>query len=228
MTYADLAQRIAMSEASVKRLLSNGKFSLERLQQVCSALDLDIYGLAKMARGEAERLAQLTIAQEQALAKDARLLTVFHLLLHEWSAAQISKEFAISDPEVVRLLVKLDRLGLIELLPRNRVKLLCPQQFTWRRDGPVRRRYQQSAIAEYLSSEFAGRDELLRLEVRELSSASLARLKQKLERIAIEFNELAEVDSHLDIQNRQSVGLVLAIRPWVFSLVSALKRREEG
>lgn len=63
---------------------------------------------------------------------------------------------------------------------------------------------------------------MLRLEVRELSAASLAVMRRKLERLAVEFNELAEMDSSLAIENRQSVGMVLAIRPWVFSFVSAM------
>ena len=32
VTYADLAERIALSEASVKRLFSQGTFTLERLE----------------------------------------------------------------------------------------------------------------------------------------------------------------------------------------------------
>ena len=38
VTYADLAERIALSEASVKRLFSQGTFTLERLEQVCAGL----------------------------------------------------------------------------------------------------------------------------------------------------------------------------------------------
>jgi transcriptional regulator with XRE-family HTH domain len=226
MTYADLAKRIGVAEVSVKRLFSKRAFSVKRLEQVCAALDLDIYSVAKLARGDGERLQELTIEQEQALAKDARLITLFHLLLHDWTAREVLREFAITEPEVIRLLAKLERLKLIDLLPGNRVKLRCPQRFSWRSDGPVRRRYQAAALGEYLSADFRGENQLLRLEVRELTPASLAVLKRKLERVAVEFNELAEVDSQIAIENRQSVGLVLAIRPWVFSVVSALRRKE--
>ncbi len=225
ITYAELAKRIGLSEVSVKRLFSTRSFTLARLEQVCRALELDFYQLAKLARGEVERLAELSIEQERALAQDAKLLTLFHLLLHDWSAAQVCREFSISEPEVVRLLARLDRLKLIDLGVGNRVRLRVPQHFSWRRNGPVRQRYQASAIKEYLGAEFSRQDELLRLEVRELSPASLAVLKRKLERLAIEFNEFAEVDSHLAIENRTSVGMVLAIRPWVFSMVSALRSK---
>ena len=163
-TYAMLAQKIRLSEASVKRLFSTSAFTLKRLVQ-------------------------------------------------------------FSDAEGIKLLAKLDRLKLIELMPNNRVRMLCPQRFAWRVDGPVRQKFQAAGMAEYLAGSFMPKTDLLRLEARELSHASMAIIKRKLERIAVEFNELAEIDSSLAISKRESVGMVLAIRPWVFSIVSALKRK---
>ena len=225
VTYAMLAQKIRLSEASVKRLFSTSAFTLKRLAQICDALELDIYTLAKMARGSSEKSVELSLPQEKALAQDIKLLTLFHLLLHDWGFKDICNEFAITDAEGIKLLAKLDRLKLIELMPNNRVRMLCPQRFTWRADGPVREKFQPMAMAEYLAGNFAPKSDLLRLEARELSSASMAIIKRKLERIAVEFNELAEIDSSLAIAKRESVGMVLAIRPWVFSIVSALKRK---
>ncbi len=225
VTYAMLAQKIRLSEASVKRLFSTSAFTLKRLAQICDALELDIYTLAKMARGTSEKSVELSLPQEKALAQDIKLLTLFHLLLHDWGFNDICAEFDITEAEGVKLLAKLDRLKLIELMPNNRVRVICPQHFTWRIDGPVREKFQPAAMAEFLAGDFALKSDLLRLEARELSAASMAIIKRKLERIAVEFNELAEMDSSLAISKRESVGMVLAIRPWVFSIVSALKRR---
>ncbi len=225
VTYAMLAQKIRLSEASVKRLFSTSAFTLKRLAQICDALELDIYTLAKMARGTSEKSVELALSQEKALAQDIKLLTLFHLLLHDWGFKDICAEFDISEAEGVKLLAKLDRLKLIELMPNNRVRVICPQHFTWRVDGPVREKFQPAAVEEFLAGNFALKSDLLRLEARELSHVSMAIIKRKLERIAVEFNELAEIDSSLAIAKRESVGMVLAIRPWVFSIVSALKRR---
>ena len=70
LTYADLAKKIRMSEASVKRLLSQNTMTLSRLEEICQALDLDFYTLARMARGTSEQLAELSLPQEKALAQD--------------------------------------------------------------------------------------------------------------------------------------------------------------
>ena len=89
VTYADLAERIALSEASVKRLFSQGTFTLERLEQVCAALEIDVFELAKLARGEQARAQELTVKQEQALAKDRVLLGVFYLAYNGWQIDDI-------------------------------------------------------------------------------------------------------------------------------------------
>ena len=45
--YADLALAIGLSEASVKRLLSRGGITLERLDAICEFLGTDVYELAR-------------------------------------------------------------------------------------------------------------------------------------------------------------------------------------
>ena len=113
----------------MKRLLSQNALTLKRLEQICQALDLDFYTLARMARGTSEQLTELSLPQEKALALDIKLLTLFHLLLHDWSFDDICETFEITPPEGVKLLTKLDRLKLIELLPNNRVRVLVTQNF---------------------------------------------------------------------------------------------------
>src|SRR3546814_13241340 len=89
------------------------------------------------------------------------------------------------------LLARRDRLRLVELLPRDRVRLCVSRDFEWREDGPVRRRYAQVATGEFLRDAFGGRDALLGMEVRALGASSIAVLRRKLEPLAAEFREMA-------------------------------------
>ena len=50
-------------------------------------------------------------------------------------------------------------------------------------------------------------------------------MRRRLDRLAAEFNELAELDGILPRRERVSVGLALACRPWVLSATAALRRR---
>jgi hypothetical protein len=67
------------------------------------------------------------------------------------------------------------------------------------------------------------RIELLRFEARDLSPASAAVLRRRLERLLADFSELAEVDPTVPPRRREGIGLLVACRPWVFSVVNALK-----
>ena len=68
LTYRDLGRRLQLSEASVKRVFAHRTFTLQRLEQVCQAIDISVGELARMASDAGERSAQsLTLAQEQAL-----------------------------------------------------------------------------------------------------------------------------------------------------------------
>jgi transcriptional regulator with XRE-family HTH domain len=224
-THRRLADALGVSEPTVKRMFGRRSVTLGRLEAVCELAGVDLYELARMAHREAGLPRELSVEQEDALARDARLLTVFHLLLSEWTVPEILADYALTEAELVRLLVRLERLGLIELAPGNRVRLRCARHVDWRRDGPVRRAYAERVLKEFLPSGTAGAEDL-RFEVRELSAASLALVRRRLERLAAEFNELAELDGTLPRRERTSVGLALACRPWVLSATAALRRRE--
>src|SRR5919106_5686857 len=92
LTYAELARRLQLSEASVKRMFSRGTFTLARIEEVLAAVDLDLYELARMTRGAGNGPAQLTHEQELGLARDERLLAAFWLVLNGWSFEEIVRK----------------------------------------------------------------------------------------------------------------------------------------
>lgn len=221
--YADLAAALGVSEPTVKRVLSNGRMGLDRLEQICEALDIDFFELARAARSTRETRRHLSVQQESALAAEPRLMTVFHLLCQGWRTAAIGEGYGLRKTELVRLLAQLDRLRLIELLPGDSVRLRVPRGFSWRDDGPVRARYFQMASREFIHHPFDAGDDYLALEIRELGEASAATLRRKLDKLVAEFKDAAELDVGLPPERRRSVGMLVAARPWVFSLVESLR-----
>ena len=228
ITYAALARELRLSEASVKRLFSRGTFTLSRIEDVLRVLELDLVEVARMARGPDSQAAELSMEQETLLASDERLLSVFWLLLNGWTFDEIVEEFAISRTELTLGLAKFERARLIDWDAGERVRLRVAKDFGWRAGGPVKKAEGLRVTTEFLRSRFSGPLELLRFEARDLSPASAAALRHRLERMASEFNELAEVDSTLPARKREGVGLLIACRPWAFSVVNALKKRTQA
>jgi transcriptional regulator with XRE-family HTH domain len=225
VTYAELAARIGLSEASVKRLFSQQTFTLVRLHEVLKALDMDFFELAKLARGAGDAPQEMTETQEQALAAEPHLMGIFYLLFNDWQPAQILARYELGEPELTRWLTTLDRLQLIDLMPNNRVKLKVSRHLRLKPSGAIRAKHGQRTMADFLAVEFDRHGGHFLFEFRDISPASFAVMQRKLDRLAAEFNELAELDSTLPPEQRQSIGLALGMRPWRIGQVTGLKER---
>jgi len=226
LTYRELARKLGLSEPTVKRMFSRGAFTLTRIEQILRVLDLELYDVARMSRGQAAAPVELNLDQENALARDERLLSVFWLVLNEWTFAEILEAYAITKPELTLAFARLARVRLIDWGPGERARLLVGRDFRWRAAGPVKKAYGNRVLQELLKGRFEGPAEVLRFEARDISDESAAVVRRRLERLAAEFNELAEVDASLPARKRNGFGLLVACRPWQFSVMIALKKRK--
>lgn len=226
LTYAELARRVDLSEASVKRLFSRRTFTLARLAQFCEVLEIDFGELARLAHGREGDAAEMTIAQETALAADVRLLAVFYLVVNGWTFDEIVARYQITPAQCIGCLAKLDRLKLVDLMPGNRVRVKLPRGARLRADGPIRRRHGKRAVEDFLAPQFDRAGGYFTFEFRELSRASFEVLRRRLERLAAEFEELAELDSHVAPNRRETIGMSLGLRPWSMETAIELPPRK--
>ena len=224
LTYQSLGRRINLSEASVKRVFAQRTFSLKRLEQICRALDMSMGDLLRAVDPKDYRTTTLSLEQEAALAKDPVLFSYFCLLLNGLTDHEIRRHYEFDEPQTRRLFDRLAELDLAEQLPKKRHRLRIGRQILWRRDGPIRRAYERQVHAEFLRSSFEGSKETLRWQPVELTDTSIDVLQRKLAQLHREFLDMAELDLYSN-QPKRSSALLLAFRPWVFSLVAARKRR---
>jgi len=217
ITYRDVATALELSEASIKRLFSDRSFSIKRLEQICRLMDMSFSDLARINDlTYQERQTTLDTRQETALAGDTILLSYFYLLLNGWKIGRIAKRFALEKPRQIRLLAKLDRLGLIELQPGNRVRLLTARRIQWQRDGPVRRLYEREVKQAFLHDKFSEGTAHFGFESAELAPESAMLILRRLGRVTREFDELAELDVNLEPTEKRGYGLMVALRPWAY------------
>jgi transcriptional regulator with XRE-family HTH domain len=226
ITYAMLAKRISLSEPSVKRILSRGSLSLPRLERICEVAGLSMDELLRpVASSPSETSSTLSAAQESALAADPQLLGFFYLLTNGHSPREVAGQLGADDKLLRRWLVKLDNLQLVELRAQLGARLRVHAPISWREDGPIRRTYEQQVREEFMRSGFQAQDEALHFRSAELSEASRMVLQRKLARLTADFNELAELDRHVAGRDKRSVALMMACRPWVFSMFDGLRKR---
>jgi transcriptional regulator with XRE-family HTH domain len=214
ITYAELARRIEMSEASVKRMFSQKNFTLNRLDEILEATEISLRDLA-ITSSEDSLISELTYEQEQEIIGDTKKFIVAVSLLNLISVDQITKIYDIDDNEMVRYLTELDKIGFLELLPNNRVRLLVSRTFRWIPNGPIHTTFRQQAYAEYLQSDFDGDYELMRLINVMLSKHSVITLLNRLKQVAREFSEQHQEDAKLPFEQRYRMSFMLAARPWL-------------
>lgn len=225
VTYAHVAKALGLSQASVKRLFSTGHFTLERFEQVCELAQTSITQLARELEGGKDEVEQLTPEQERAIMADRKLLLAALCALNHLSLEQITQTYAISKAECIQLLVQLDRIGLLELLPNNRIKLRVTRAFTWLPDGPIQQYFKSRAQQEYFGSSFARPGELMLVVNGMLSRPSSETIIGRLRRLANEFTDLHHADAQLEPGVRRPATLVLAMRPWELQAFADLKRK---
>lgn len=217
-TYGDLAPALGLSEASVKRLFAEENFTLQRLEQACQFIGIQLEELVQLMAKDQPQLKQLTEAQEQQIADDLLLLIVAVSVINGYTVKDLLEQYEVSEPDCVRKLAQLDRLKIIELLPNNRIKLLVAPNFRWLPNGPIQRFFLEKVQREFFNSRFKGDEEMLVVLNGVLSKASNAQLQKKMQSLSREFNELMQADSALPMSEKFGNTMVMAVRHWQYPL----------
>ncbi len=224
--YKRLAEEMNLSESSVKRLFSQQTFSLERLEEVCRVLNIDFFDLALMTRQDTGTgFKKMSFKQEQLLVEDPKLFSLMILLQSRWPISMITSEYDFTEPEISEMLDRLEKGGLIEVHPGNRIKLLVSGDAFSRKGGPLWRKYQKIVLDAFFDYLFNTPSDDVLFNQGQLSDTSIRLFRKKIDKLSKEFNELAEMDAGLPLSDRYGTGLIVGCRPWTFpTLESFLKK----
>jgi len=227
-TYVDVANHLKLSEASVKRLFSQKSFSLQRLDEVCQLMDIEISDLVQlMNESGTGAISRLSPEQEQEIVGDLELLLITVCVLNRWTVRQIVQNLDIAEPRCIKHLAKLDRLKMIELLPKNRVKLRVAPNFQWQENGPIQQFFLEKLQLDFFDSRFDQEQERLIVINGMLAASSNAVFQRKMEHLVREFNELNNDDAGLPFEDRWGTTVVLAMRHWRYGLFSRYRKTAE-
>lgn len=226
ITYAAVARRLSMSEASVKRMFSRKEFTLSRLDAICELAAMEFSDLARGLAAQDAVISQLTYEQEREFVANHKLMLVALLTLNHWTFGEMIAHYDLDAAECTRLLARLDRLKFIALLPNNRIRLLVSRAFAWIPDGPIQRLFKEHVQDDFFRSSFDRERELLLLANGALSKPSISALLARLRKAAAEFSEMRDDDAALPSSERSPITLLLAARPWAPEFLQKYQRRK--
>ena len=173
-----------------------------------------------------QRTSQLSLQQEQELVSDTKLLLMAHFLMSLWTFSQIIETYDISELEGIQLLARLDRMGFLQLLPGNRVKLMISKEFEWISNGPIQKFFEDKVQEEFLDSSFSSAGEYRVFLSGMLTRNSNAEMTRRLKRVAREFNEMSSDDESFPMDERFGMSVLMAMRPWGVEVFESLRRSE--
>jgi transcriptional regulator with XRE-family HTH domain len=225
ITYADLADKLGMSESSIKRIFAKADMPLSRIDDVLRVLKMDFAELARKIDDAQPLWRELTLEQERAVVADRRLLLLAICCLSQWTFEQMTQTYTFTEAECVAYLLVLDRVGIIELRPLNRYRLKVSKGFRWRPHGPVMEYFRKHVAADYYSGGFDGDGELLMLVHGQISAAQATSFVERLQRVGQDFAQQHLADQKLPGEHKRAYTLVVGMRSWLFAAFRDLKRQ---
>ena len=214
LTYRQVARGLGLSEPSVKRLFASERFTLARLAEIADLLGLTLAELAQEAADAIPRLRTLTVDQEKQLVSDQKLLVTAVCALNNWSVADITATYRLTEAECLKRLLLLDKMGLIELRPGNRVRPKVARDFDWLPDGPIRQYFRTKGQQDFLDAAFEGDGESSLFVQGMLNDAARAQLATELRRLRARLADLHEESITTAFSRKQGIGMLLAMRRW--------------
>jgi AcrR family transcriptional regulator len=223
LTYSAVAGALQLSLPTVKRLFASGDFSLARVDAICELVGISLREILERAEQHAIPASQLTVTQEREIVADPRLLFVTWLVLNRIPFEHITRDYRLTEAEVLNCFIKLDRLKVIELQAFNRVHLLVSRYFSWRPGGPVQRYISDKLLREFMATRFSAAQEEFIFHGAPTSTTVLGQIKRILQSTARECMELIERDRSPPGE-RKAAAFVLAMRPWAYSGFEPFRR----
>jgi len=192
----EIARQAQVSERTVMRWFAGPAVDTAVVEQLCALAGLSFFELCELAARRVEtRLTRLSVAQEQALVN-------------------------VPEPQFVDALIRLEKLGLIGLLPGNEIRLRTTRDIRWRKDGPYSSFVNMFLRWSLNRPDISDPKSLWALDILKLSSGSLAQLQRKFDALIAEAVLLSEQDRRSNDASRDWHALVLTARHIAFTPLS--------
>jgi transcriptional regulator with XRE-family HTH domain len=153
LTQNDLAEKLGVSLPTIKRWYAGGTITLESLKLLVNQVGLSLTEVFSSIEESTLETFHYTEDQEYFFSTNPAYLAYFDNLLIGNTPSQIQKKFHMSEKKTVQYLSKLDKLKLIEWLPKNKVRFLVKGEPVWKSGGPLAVKLRNDIFKSFLENE---------------------------------------------------------------------------
>lgn len=196
LTYRDLADKIGVSEQTIKRLFREKDCSLSRLTEVCDAIQVSVYDLLEVARDFSEPTFRLEDDQEAWLVEHPSHFSFLFILTAGYQLDDIRRAYGLDELTIFKYLRDLDRQGLIELSANNQFKLKVEGKLLMKMDGPMSNlvRERNHLFLDYALDHHNDEQSLFISSFRQMSADTLNALSEDLDALMKKYRKAAYQD----------------------------------
>lgn len=225
ITYAALADRLGVSEPTIKRIFAERDCKLSRMTEICTALDLTLDDVVSEANRVDVRPTQLTDRQEAQLAENRPAFNLLLLLLDGMTTTAIQSHYQLDASRIFDLGMTLEKVGLARVMPGDGVRLTIKAPVEFRRDGPLHQTLVKLNMA-FLRRAFTAHDtehSAYLTQTRRMTQKTAQHILARLRDVQAELSNLARRDQLTQPEDALwSYKLGIAIAPIMFSEVLSL------
>lgn len=217
-TYAKLAKNLRVSEVTVKRWFSGQTCSLQTVFKICDSVGISFFDVAALARQDQEVDYVLSEGQEKFFAANPAAFGILRSLHRGLRPSAIAEQWRLSPERLFRLLRKLEKFALLDVLPGNQVRLKVVGNIRSQHQGPLSRVILRPQIIQFLDHVdivLKNRDVCMHSAEVELSRKHISELVQEIHALGAKYRARALRDkSLLSAEKLQSARWLLAFAPY--------------
>jgi len=210
--YRDVAERLKVSEGTVKRYFSGKGISILALDKLAQTVGLDLFSLAALAQQQNVTEPWLTKAQQTALKKSKSSSVVLNYLSMGFTPAQLAQEFDLTD-QMDGILTRLQDWGLIRRVSANSVRILVKPRSGGKQDDDVREGRIKMARRFLSAIDLHEDDCQWSCFYARLSQVSVGRLREIMQRFSSDVHALMKIDIEIPPGEVQWYQLFVGAEP---------------
>ncbi len=212
LLYQHIAESMSVSETTVKRYLTGHGLTVDILERLCRVADLRVSDLFAVLRESDDALPPLTHADEEKLAAEPFLACLLYFIAKGYTLQALQADFKLSDAELNRYLTKLDKWGMIQLYPFNRIRMNVSPLSRVERGGPLARSARNDSL-EPMVRNFDLSNDVWSFAIDKLSPGSMEKATQLLREFTDALAKIAERDRDLSRESSEYYGVFVLMKP---------------
>ncbi len=125
ITYANIAEKMEVSEVTIKRFFSQSDHSYSsKIFEICECMEIPFFELVELAKDNTRKHFALNQEQDRYFVKNLGHFAIFRELYRKNTIADIKKRWKLNNNQLFSILIKLEKLQLIEVHEKNKVKII--------------------------------------------------------------------------------------------------------